>query len=434
MTTGVLSRARTHVSEPLTRGAYSLMVNTVLVSALGVVFWIAAARLYPSAEVGRDSTLITATLALAGICQLNLSNAVTRFLPQVADPARVLGVAYLASAAVALCAGSAFVLVVPRVVDELRILTDEPLIGVGFVVSTALWCVFCIQDAALASMRRAPWVPVENGVYAVLKLAALPLLLALGAYHGIFQSWILPLVLVIVPVNVFLFRVVIPAHRRDHVVIASPLRDGRRTLVGFLATDYAATVFACICWTTLPLLVLALVGSSESAYFYVAFVIVQSLELMAMGAGMSVQVESAFAEERIIAHVRSMARRLLPIVLAGAVVVVAGAPLLLAPFGGDYVDGGSTLLRLLGGAVAFRCAIVLFHVIERARRRGSLMLACDAASAILVVGLAAGLAPGLGLTGVGIAWLVGNGVVAIAILPSLLAVIRERPGRGRSGA
>lgn len=425
MATNVLARARRITLEPLLATAYSLMVNTVVVSVLGVAFWIVAARLFPSEEVGRDSVLITSIISLAAVCNLNMGNTVARFLPQVRDPGRALARAYIASMSVALCLGTVFVLVASRLVDDLSALTDTPLLGVGFVLFTAVWCVFSVQDAALAAMRRSVWVPVENGTYALLKLAALPLIAAVGVGHGVFQAWVLPLALVVVPVNAFLFWRVMPEHRRTRAETVSPLRHGRGALIRFLGLDYAAMVFAGVTWTVLPLLVLALVGSSESAYFYVAFITVHALELMAAGGGTSVLVESAFAEERLRAHLQVMVRRLLPLVLAGAAVVVVAAPLILRVFGSDYADGGTTLLRLLGASVLFRCVIVLFQVLERSRRRGVALLVADAATAALVIGLAAGLAPAWGLTGVGVAWLAGNGAVALAVLPRILLFMRE---------
>jgi O-antigen/teichoic acid export membrane protein len=427
VTTGIRGRARAELSDPLMRGAYSLMANTVLASLLGVVFWIAAARLYPASQVGRDSALIATMMTLSGICQLNMVNAIPRFLPQVRDPARTLRIAYLASAGAALVLATGFVLIVPHLVDELRALADEPLLRVAFVIATVLWGVFGIQDAALAAFRRAPWVPVENAVFGLLKLIALPLLLVVGAGYGVFQSWVLPMALLTVPVNVFLFRSVIPAHRRQHSATRSPLSEGRRPLVGFLARDYAATALSLAAVTALPLLVLSLVGSSENAYFFIALTIVTSLELLAFNAGTAVIVESAFAEERLQAHARTIVRRLLPIMLGGAAVIVIGAPLLLSPFGADYAEGGSTLLRLLGTAVIFRCTIALFQVIARARRRGSVLLAVDAAIFVLLMGLTTALAPRFGLTGVGVAWLAANGVIALAVLPGLVAFMRRSP-------
>ena len=54
----LLARTRAHLAEPLFRGAYSLMANTFATAVLGLVFWIVAARLFPTATVGRDSALV----------------------------------------------------------------------------------------------------------------------------------------------------------------------------------------------------------------------------------------------------------------------------------------------------------------------------------------------------------------------------------------
>jgi O-antigen/teichoic acid export membrane protein len=420
----VVARARAQLSDPLMRGAYSLMANTILASVLGVAFWIVAARLFPTSEVGRDSALIAAMLTLSGICQLNMVNAIPRFLPQVQDPARTMRTAYLATGAVALVLASAFVVVVPLLVSDLEALGDEPLLAAGFVVATILWGVFGIQDAALAALRRAPWVPVDNAVYNLLKLSALPLMLALGAAFGVFQSWVVPLILTIIPVNLFLFRRVIPAHRRTHTATASPLRYGRRKLFHYLAQDYAATTLAFTALAALPLLVVSFVGSTANAYFYIAFIIVHSLDLLALNAGTSLMVESAFDEERLQAHARTIVRRFLPLMAIASALVVIAAPLLLMPFGAEYADEGATVLRLLGAAVLFRATIILFQVISRARRRGGALLLVDAALFVLVMGLTVALARDYGLTGVGLAWLAANAMVALVLLPSLVRFLR----------
>ncbi len=411
------------LADPLMRGAYSLMASTVVTSVLGVAFWIVAARLYPASEVGRDSALIAAMMALSGICQLNAANAIPRFLPQVRDPARTLRLAYLASAGAALVLALLFVLIVPRIVNELEAVGEEPALAAGFVIATVLWGAFSIQDAALTALRRASWVPVENAAYGVLKLAALPLLVAAGAGYGIFQSWVLPTIVLIVPVTVLLFRSAIPAHLAEHAAVGTALR--RSGVLRFLVQDYGASTVAFVATAALPLLVLALLGSREAAYFAIAYVLVRTLDLLATNAGTSVTVESAFDEERLHADARRVVGRLLPFMLGTAAAVVVAAPLVLLPFGAEYAREGATLLRLLGAAVVFRCAIVLFRVICRARRRGGALLALDGCLSVLVLGLTVALAPAFGLTGVGVAWLVANAAAAAVVLPGLVAFMRH---------
>ena len=128
---GMVSRTRAHLSEPLFRNAYSLMVNSIMSSGLGLVFWIVAARMYPSETVGRDSAMVAAMVTLSTICQLNLGNAIPRFMPLVADPAKALRKLYALSTGLALILSTGFVFVVPHLDEELGVLGD-PAVAISF--------------------------------------------------------------------------------------------------------------------------------------------------------------------------------------------------------------------------------------------------------------------------------------------------------------
>ena len=76
--------------------------------------------------------------------------------------------------------------------------------------------------------------------------------------------------------------------------------------------------------------------------------------------------------------------------------------------------------------------IVLFVAISRCRRRGRTLLALDVALFVLVIGLTLMLTPSMGLEGAGLAFLVANGVVALAVIPSMVRFLvrREEPAVG----
>ena len=106
------TRVRAQVADPLMRSAYSLVASAVLTAVLGIVFWIAAARLYEPAELGRDAALIAVMMELSTICQLNLVNGLTRFLPGLErGTSKALLGAYGLSGAVSLVTGVALVAV-----------------------------------------------------------------------------------------------------------------------------------------------------------------------------------------------------------------------------------------------------------------------------------------------------------------------------------
>jgi O-antigen/teichoic acid export membrane protein len=420
-------RVHAGVSEPLFRNAYSLMLNTILTAALGLGFWIVAARLYSPDVVGRDGALLGAMLSLSSLCGLNLHNVLLRFLPTLRRHAAnaVLGAYTLSAVATALVA-TGFVVLMPAVSDEFEAFSAEPALSALYVAATVLWTVFALQDAALTALRRASWIPVENATFGVLKLAALPLLLGFGASaHGIFIAWVVPMAVLVLPVNYLVFRRLLPAHARLPAPADNALRSaGTTPIVRFAMQDYAAFALNMAALTLLPVLVVALLGSSSNAYFYMAFTIVVTFDLLFLNVAASLTVEGAYDEARVPLLVRSVVRRFARLLVPGVLFLVVAAPLVLLPFGSDYARQGTTALRLMALASLFRAVIALYIAISRLRGRGGPILRVQSAFSVVLVVLAVLLSGPLGVEGVALAWLIAAAVVALAVAPFLLRYLR----------
>jgi O-antigen/teichoic acid export membrane protein len=420
--------ARAQVSSRhLLRGAYSLAANTAVTSLLGMGFWVAAARLYSNVEVGRDAALISAMIELSTLCQLNLGNGILRFLPDLgAHGPRAVGIAYALASATALVLGSSFVLLAPQVSHQFAFMSASTTLAVGFVVALVLWGVFALQDAVLTATRRAPWIPIENGAFGVLKIVALPVLLTAGAVHGVFLAWALPMALLLVPVNLLVFRRAIPEHvARVAGDRASSLeRQGAGRAMRFLGQDYLASIFTQATLTVLPLLVLATLGPRSSAYFAIPLMIVLAFDTVAHGACTSLVVEASLEERHLGDLANVVARRVLALLAPAGVLLIVLAPLVLLPFGRAYAEHGAGVLRLLLCASLFRAGIALFSAVSRVQRRGIRLGLAELALLALVLGPAIPLADAYGVEGVGAAWLVANAVIFLAVLPWLLRVLR----------
>jgi len=413
-------------SRQLLRGAYSLVANTAVTSVLGMGFWVLAARLYSSVDVGRDTVLISVMIELSTVCQLNLGNGIVRFLPDLGGRSgRALGAVYGLVGVVALVVGTAFILVAPRVSHELAYLGDSTTLAAGFIAALVLWGLFTLQDAALMATRRAPWIPVENALFGVLKLAALPALLVLGAVHGVFLAWALPMALLLAPVNLLVFRRAIPGHVAGGVRESSIARIGPRRVVRFLAQDYLASVFTQATLTVLPLLVLAILGARESAYFAMPFMIVMAFDTFAYGACTSLVVEATLEQESLRALTRVFARRVLALLMPAAALLALAAPLVMRPFGHVYAQHGAGVLRLLLCASLFRAVIALFSAVARVHGRGLRLALVELALLVLVLGPAVPLARSHGIEGVAAAWLGANAIICLAVAPMLIRFLRE---------
>lgn len=413
-------------ADPFLRTAYSLIVNVGVSAVLGFGFWIVAARLLPAASVGRDSALVSSMIALSAICQLNLAAGIYRFLPSThLHPGRVIAGVYGATGAVAAIAGTAFVLVAPRVSDDYEFLHGQPWTAVLYVAAVILWGIFNLQDAALTALRRAPWVPIENATFGILKIALLPLLLAVSVSHSIFVSWVIPMVLLLIPMNLLLFLKAIP-HRPQAGDGESPLEQfGRGGLARYLAQDYLATIFVQTATMMLPAVVVAVIGSSDGAHFYVPFIIVSAFDLLFVNVTYALVVEGGIDAQRFPIMVSRAVRRFGAMLAAGVTALVVGAPLVLQPFGGAYVESSSTALRLMACASLARAVLTLYVGISRVEGRASRNLAIQGLVLVSVMGLTVILGRGHGVTGVAIAWLAANGFVACVALPHVVGTVRR---------
>jgi O-antigen/teichoic acid export membrane protein len=232
--------------------------------------------------------------------------------------------------------------------------------------------------------------------------------------------------LLLIPVNLLIFRRAIPGHVRASARESSLSSLGRGRVLRFLAQDYLASIFTQATLTILPFIVIGVLGARESAYFAMPFTIALAFDTFAYGACSSLVVEATLDRDNLRALARLFARRVLTVVVLAAGLLVLAAPLLMAPFGSVYAQHGVGALRLLICASVFRVVIALFAAISRVQGRGTRLAALEFCLMALVVAPAAALARDHGIEGVALGWLAANAIVCAAAIPALIRALGER--------
>ena len=409
----LLAGLRRELSVPLYRNAYALMANTAGNSILGLLYWVLAARTFPDTAVGRGNALIALMMLVSTFTQLNWSGALIRFLPRAGRSAqRMLVTAYVmatALAAVAAAAVMAYCHFARAPDDPLYVSTG---VAVWFVVSTMAWSVFNLQDAALTGLRSAVWVPLENGLYGLVKLVLLVVVARSSLSEGVFASWTVPVIALLVPVNLLLFRRILPRH-----ATAQPdaqQMPARGVLARYMAGDYAAQAFTQLSSTFLPVLVVSLLGAAQGAYYLPAQTAFAAMGMLATAITSSLVVEAARDEGATHRLARAMLRRICVLVLPAGAFVALAAPWLLELFGSQYRAGATTVLQLMMLSLLPRVPVALYVTKCRLENRTGMLALLQGTQAALVVGGTALFAPTAGLVAVG--W----SVVAAEVVPALL--------------
>jgi hypothetical protein len=101
------------------------------------------------------------------------------------------------------------------------------------------------------------------------------------------------------------------------------------------------------------------------------------------------------------------------------VIIEVGAPYFLRILGASYAANGTTLLRLVALALPFMAVNVLYVTFARLARRVRRVLTIQVCIAVIVLTFTVILLGPFGIAGVGIAFLIGQGVVSIVVFPSV---------------
>ena len=276
------------------------------------------------------------------------------------------------------------------------------------------WTIFVLQDSVLAGIRQATWVPVENAIFSVAKIVLLVAFVAAAPTLGVFHSWSIPVLLLVGPITILLFRRLIPAHLertrgRDEPIVV-------RQVIGYAVPDFVAYLIWSGTTTVLPLIVLQLAGAEANAYFFIAWTIAYALYMIPSSMGMAMLAEASLDPAQLAAHTRrtiaESARLMLPAV---AVVVIFASPLL-GLMGPSYSDEATTLLRLLSLSAIPFIFVAAYANVARVEQRMRAVVWTFVSLCAIVFALGIPLLEAIGIVGLGIAWLVAQCVVAVGVI------------------
>jgi O-antigen/teichoic acid export membrane protein len=232
--------------------------------------------------------------------------------------------------------------------------------------------------------------------------------------------------LLLIPVNLLVFLRAIPGHAARGTRESSIARIGPQRVVRFLAQDYLASIFTQATLTVLPLLVIATLGATQSAYFAMPFTIVLAFDTFAYSACSSLVVEATLEHENLRTLTVIFTRRVLTLLMPTAALLALAAPLVMLPFGRVYAEHGAGALRLLLCGSVFRAVTALFSAVSRAQGRGMRLGLVELALLVLVLGSAFPLAHSYGIEGVAAAWLMANAIICLTVVPLLIRFLRQQ--------
>ncbi len=284
-----------------------------------------------------------------------------------------------------------------------------------FVVAVVFWTIFILQDWVLTSLRATRWVPVENILFALAKLALLPVLVAVTARQGIFLSWTIPVVVAVAGVSWYLFHRAIPAHEATSPSSEKLPLIREIALLSF--AQYASLLVNTFSSTIIPLIVIARLGAAANAHYYLPALITGGVAQLLWSLEASYLVEASTDPSALRQHANSAIRVAIVVLVPSIAVGEIFAPDILRIFGTTYAVHSTTLLRVLLLYLPGTAVTAFYSAFAWLDRRVWWLAGRELVSAAIYFSVLFALIGHIGILAVGFAAVIATGVQGLLFLP-----------------
>ena len=404
---------------PLYASAFYLWANAAATAVAGFAFWALVARVYDADEVGLGTAAFAALTLLAMFSHLGLGLGLIRFLPESGERGpRLANAVFTTSAVGAVVLSAVFLVGLPLWAPRLDFLREQPLYAVAFISLVVAATLYIVQTHAFLAIRKAKYILIQ-GVFVQLGRLVLPAVMAVffGAF-GVVASGGIGAALGAV-IGFALLARGLPGYRPGGVADAASVFK----LFPFSMGNYVADSLLLTPGLILPLVVLGLLGSTEAAYFYMAWFLGYILTSASAYLGLSLFAEGSHDPGALRVLSRNAVLGGVAVVTLGALFLLLLGDKLLLAFGREYATEGATLLRIVALAALPAAVVNVYLGALRVTKRVGELVAIAGVVALTTVALSCALLPVMGLAGAGVGLAIGQGLGFTIVLSRLLTTV-----------
>jgi O-antigen/teichoic acid export membrane protein len=394
---------RLWVRSPAFRSSLGLIAGRVASMGLGFVAWLLAARVFPPADVGVASGLVSAMMLGVQLALLGIGSATIALYPSFRDdPGRLVNGGATSVVATAALVALGFVALAATISEELRVVAAPPL-AAAFVAMTVFGTLNTYYDHVSIALHRGAQVLVRNVLFGIVTISVILVVAAramAGGTSAIVAAWTAAGLVACLVAVWQLARAPLglaPRPVLDRGLVARLVTTGLPNWILTLSERAPALL--------IPILVTELLSPATNAYWYATWMMAWVVLIIPISVGQTLFAQATQDPGRIGASSRRAVRTSLGLGLVGAAGMIVLADVALGLLGPSYAEAGTTPLRILVLSVLPFTLIQAYFAVCRARGslREAIVTGIVGGSSAVVLTLAGGLAAGL--VGMAVAWL-----------------------------
>lgn len=399
-----LSRRLFSLKNPLYMSSLYIMLASTSTAGIGFLFWVIAAKIYPSEEIGVSTVLISSLTMLTLMSMLGFDQSIVRFF-QVMDKNKVYSTSMITTIAISFVLALLFFMGSPIWLPDIQM-------GYGFV---CLFIVFLIAHVVVkntgmsfVALRRPDHYFYQSLILGS-KIAFLPALLFMGAL-GIFTSIGISALITALISIVILTNFGLKTKSFDRSVIVESF--------DFSMGNYFAGILIMAPSQILPIIILNILGPKEVAYYFMSYALASFLLMIPSAFSTSLFVEGCHGvnlRQNVVSSLKSSYLLLIPAI---ALLNIFAEHLLLF-IGSEYV-GGLYLLRVMTISSVFITICYLIISIKKVQNDVKGLLYINITIFTLLIAFSYLFLHYFGIVGIGYAWVLAYLIPSIIFSLALL--------------
>lgn len=375
-------------------------MTSFLISGLGFLFWVIAAKIYSEENVGIATALIASSNLIILLTRFGMDHSLIRFLPE-GDKSKIFITSLSVTTIASIFFG--FVYIFGGSIWSPNLSITDKYIPVYLVFLAANSMAGTI--AVMFNACRKPEYGFIQNIFTGTRIILLPFLISLGAW-GLFSSIGISMILALVISLFLIMRLNIKFKGFDK----NFLHESYQYSIG----NYFVGIFTAAPGQVLPLMILDAFGATETAYFYIAFSIASLLFIIPSSFSLSLLVEGSHGEMTKRNIIKALIASLIFFVPSILIIFKYGDSILMI-INPNYVQALKSLeILALSGFFVSICNI--YFSILRIQKNTVLLLVLSTLNFLTIIICSYVFMSTLGTEGVCYAWLTGYGFVCAIIV------------------
>jgi O-antigen/teichoic acid export membrane protein len=404
----ILTKLQSLYKEQLYKNSLYLMINTLVISLFGFVFWIIASHFFDSNEIGTATTLLVSANLVSNFALLGFNNSLIKYIPTSENKNSEINTALTITTITATIASILYIIFIGIVSPAFVFIQSNPIWIIIFTLSVLILNTNLLVEVVLIAFRGTEYILIKNLIGSIVKLVLPFLLLSFGAL-GIYSAIILPTIITIIFGFYYLFSKY--SFKLKFEVNRSFIKKAYKFSLG----NYIAGFWATGSTLLLPIIIASSLGPSAAAYMYMPAMIITLIQIIPKSFTQSLFVEGSYSTGIDLGHILKPLKACYMLLIPSIIGIFILGRFVLLLFGKNYSDEGIYYLYICSVGTLFSTINYFGDTILNIMHKIRLYISMNIFNAILTVGFPV-LFIGHGLPGVAMGWVTAQIITAIIYL------------------